>query len=368
MKTLTLLLTLVFLTQTAFAEAEPPKSDLEVIIRAMAEQYAKSAVQDLAIQELKTQAAKALGEHMATQIGDAAFNILAIVGLVQNVQAYDQATTEGGKYSAAAHAAANAISVAFAPIPIVGLMVNLAVLGQDLMAAFVSKDFILEQARMRLEISRIYKETSDIQIKQYNAELKAMTALTTRLGAITLLSDQGAQQHAANCLKEDFDFKTPEACLMSLLTLEQLISKQLHTMGMILNFKGRLLNFQSLGVNSKAMQDLYTKAEIQLKEISSSIRYALNQVVFNQVWDLKNQQEKEMVFRRCEASVLIKLKQILSGKKEVLQSSRDDIWKVAELEEHKMDLQTLLKGVCSDYFLAAPVNLKEIIASTLPRS
>jgi hypothetical protein len=360
MKTITVLLALVFCAQTVFAANEPPKSDLEVIIRTMAEQYAKTAAQELAIEELKKQAAKALSDQMAQQLGDATFNILAVVGMVENVRSYDDATTEGSRYSAAAHAAANAISVAFAAVPIVGLVANLVVISQDLTAAFVSKDFIMEQARMRAEISRIYKETSDIQLKQYNLELQVMTDLTRRLETITVLSDIAAKAHASQCVKDEFDFKTPEACLMSLLTLEQLISKQLSTIGLILNFNGRFLTYQSLDVNSNAMQELYKKSGTELKDISASIRYALNQVIFNQVWDLKNQQQKEMVFRRCEVSLIVKLKQVFDGKKEILQTRESDAWQLTDLEDKKRALHILIEGVCANYFQTAPSNLKEL--------
>lgn len=65
---------------------------------------------------MQAQAAKVMGEHMAAQLGNATLNVMSVVGLVQSVQSYDEAKTEGSKYSGAAHGVANAISIALAPI------------------------------------------------------------------------------------------------------------------------------------------------------------------------------------------------------------------------------------------------------------
>lgn len=367
MKPLKILLALVFCSQTVLAGNEPQKSDMEMIIRAMAEQYIKSAAQDIALKELQKQAAKVVGEQIAAQVADTTLGVLSAVSFVQNVQAYDAASTEGGKYSAAAHAVAAAIAYAFSAVPLVGLAVNLGVAGQDLMAVYISKDFILEQAKMRAEISRIYKETSDIQLAQYNAEVKAMGILEARFYAVNTLALAYSKAHEGKCDKDEFDYKTPTACFYSLWNLREAIEKQIQTIGLILNFKGRFLKPNSNEEGFKKIQDGFKAAEEQYSKISKSMNSVVKQVVFEQVWDIRKQHDEEFIFRRCETSLLVSLKKLLNAKKELLMSQEQDAWLQSSVMEKQSELRDLVSGICSDYLRVATPELRDITMNALQK-
>lgn len=349
----------------AFAESKPSKSSLEAIIEAMATQYAQSATQTWVIKKMEAEAAKKLGEQFAQQLGESTTNILSVIGLIENVKSYDDAKTEGQKYSAAAHATANAIAMATAPIPVIGLVAQLVVMGQDLMAAFVSKDFILEQARIRADIIRIYKDISDLQTREFDAELKSYKELSNRLMALTVLNQTAIHQHQKLCEKGELDFQTPEACLASLLTIEQLLLKQVQSIRALTHFNGRFINVSSLDTDQDQLKSQLASAEKQLKEVSNSIRYALSQVAFNQVLTIKNSVQQDRILQKCQVSILTLLKDILQSKKDLLDGNEHQLWEQSALEENKLTLQNLTQGICLDYFTTAPDEIKSIATRAL---
>lgn len=365
MKKILLIIFMISTASSAFGEEHPKKSGLEVIIEAMAVQYAQSAAQNWALTKMEEEATKRLGKDLAQQLGESAANVLSMVGIIENVNSYDDAKTEGQKYSAAAHATASAIAMATAPIPVIGLVVQLGVIGQDLMAAFISKDFLLEQARLRADIIRTYKKISDLQAREFDAELTSYKDLSNRLGAISVLNKTISAQHEILCEKGTLDYKTPEACLASLLTIEQLLFKQVQSIQAIVNFNGRFINATSLKIDIDFLKSQLTNATASLANISNSIRYALNQVAFAQVLAIKTSIQRERIFRECRTSILIQLKEVLQSKKEVLEDSDYPLWRQSALDEKKLTLQNLSYGICLEYFNAAPDEIKTLTERAL---
>lgn len=361
---MTLLMVLVFASTSMAAtnpQTPPPaqKSMLESIIEAMAKQYAESYAKDLVIEQIEKYAAKVVGDQV---LGSISYG-LTVIGLIENVRSYDDASSESQRYSAFAHGVANAVTLI---VPGAGAIVQMSVLGQGLAAAYVSKDYQLKLAQTVAEIARLEKLTSDLMLAEFDQEKNAIIKLAARLESIEVLMKTTWDGMQIECARDGSDLIDPKKCLQHVLLYQQLLTKQVQTAQAYLNFRGRFLNVNNLlsAEDLKKMKEGIQETRNKLKGNQAVASNVLAEYSISKMAMIRGEVDKNLISQRCEILLLESVSKLIQIKKWMMESASED-WMSFAMDEEKINLNTLATGVCAESSVPVSGDLGELVRDQL---
>ncbi|MGZ3774823.1 MAG: hypothetical protein ACXVCY_12175 [Pseudobdellovibrionaceae bacterium] len=354
---------LIFLiSSSSSAKSTLQKSALETVIEAMARQYVESAAKDYAVKRLETYASEALKSNLTGDLSA----VLAGIDLINNIHAYGDAKSESQRYQAMSHAIADAATLAN---PAVGSIIQLGMLGEDLTAAYISKESQLRQQKLIEEITHDEKLTSDMVNTEFQNEKKELLDLSSRATALSVLAKTISNSISSVCVLNNGDIKEPLNCFNDVLLYQQVLSKQIRTAYNIACYNGRFFNPTILAqteYKKSEMDQIIKNADVSLKSSILTLRAALRQFSTQQVISIRNDVEKSMVDAHCEGLLITSLSNILKIEKEKSEGSDpDNDWLSDALHEEMQNLDTLSNGLCAEPAVTVDPDLRNFIKKTL---
>lgn len=316
------------------------KSVMQSVLEEMGKKYVEESVKSQAIKKIEEYAAQQLGQNLSGSISSA----LAALSFLEGIQSYDKATSETQRYMAFAQASAAAVTLAAPPV---GALVSLGTFVQGIGAALVSKRYSLAIAKLIQEISEIEKQTSEIILKEANAEKTEFEALVARSISLDVLLIENSKILSQQCM-ENSDISRVKQCLQSSFLQKQILSSQVYALGRIAKYNGRFIK-AAAGLTPEKINEIneiLKAVEEHLKNTGQFISALMQEMTQSLASEIRKNALLKVMSFKCHRLIGHELSLYLQIKLDSEEHPEDKNLQQFALNESQDNMQRLLREPC----------------------